>query len=567
MNTFKKYYLFSVAGALIASFYPLYMGFRVVRDMVKDGQVLAENYPKYIIPYTPISLAVIIAVLLMPLIIRYAGRFAPPAASAFSVGVFFLSELLLEKWVIVSSTVKTTLESWQMFMCYVPPQSFETRTWRPLDILVGDYSPAFKMHFYVISVVLILSLLNVIYGFGNMIKTSDRRRLKPLVLQAVSSAFLLGLCIFACFTAFFRDGEITVSPVSAVLMGVFFVVFGVTAGIYAASFLINKGKWLYVAVPSVISMAMTAVMYIGEMVLLSGHLYRFGSGFFFDGLGALVLAPVDIFIILMSGGVCALLLMLISNAKNKCRYLILGMAFICAAAAACLLINPEGASLDDAELLRMVDEIAGNDRVSGLSSSAYDYINARPDIYEKLIKGGQKTVDCFVRQLRTAENYGLCEYVMAAACSEITGIGKKEGEYNPKTWWASAAEWLVLYDGGTLGTGEKDADGDYLVYSYTGSADPINPTIWLSQNSDAFRFVYSSLSSHIATGRYELTDTTLTLRTSDGLSVYVFSKDVGGSFVFDLYNSSKFPEYDYSAGAAPQPPVPDGAVFSLVVPD
>lgn len=561
MNTFKKYYLLSVAGTLVAAFYPLYMGFRVVRDMVRDGQVLAANYPKYIIPYTPISLAVIVAVLLMPLIIKYARRFALPAASVFGVGVFFLAELLLEKWVIVTSTVKTTLESWQMYMCYVPPQQYETRTWRALDILIGEYSPAFKLHFYAISVVLILSLINVIYGFGSMIKSQDRRRLKPLVLQAVSSALLLGLCILACFTAFFRDGEITVSAVSAVLMCVFFVVFGVTAGVYAASFLTDTGR-ISIVVPSAISMAMTTVMYIGEMILLSGHLYRFGSGFFFEGLGAIVLAPVDILVILLSGGVCSLLLMLILKVKSKAKYIIFGAAFICLVTGACLLINLEDANLSDAELLMMVDEIAENTKVSRLSGNAYDYINAKPDVYKKLIRGGQNTVDCFVRELRTAESFGLREYIMAAACSEITGIGKKEGEYDPETWWASAGEWLALYDGGTLKSGD-----DYLAYSYDAPPDPINPTIWLSQTDDTFRFVYSALSSYIAVGRYELTDTTLTLRTSDGLNIYVFSKDTDSNFVFDLSKSSKFPEYAYSAGAVPQSPIPDGAVFSLAVSD
>jgi hypothetical protein len=42
-------------------------------------------------------------------------------------------------------------------------------------------------------------------------------------------------------------------------------------------------------------------MYIGEMILLSGHLYRFGSGFLFDGLKSIVLAPIDILIIIASG--------------------------------------------------------------------------------------------------------------------------------------------------------------------------------------------------------------------------------------------------------------------------
>jgi len=313
MTNFKRFYLFSVVGVFIASFYPLYMGVKVITDMVRDGTVMAENYPKYIIPYTPISLAVIIAVLLLPVMMKYAKKFSLAAASAISLIIFFVSELLLESQVIVTSTVKAKLESWQMFMCYIPPDRYETRTWSPIDVLIGDYNPAFKIHFYIISVALILALLNSFYGFAQMIISNNRNRLKALVIQSISAALFLGLCILACFTAFFRDGEITVSALSAVLMSVFFVVFGVTAGVFIGSLLIGKNKNLSVLLPSIVAAVVTLVMYIGEMILLSGHLYRFGSGFLFDGLPGIVLAPIDILVIMASGSITAA----ICNAFNK----------------------------------------------------------------------------------------------------------------------------------------------------------------------------------------------------------------------------------------------------------
>lgn len=34
---FKRYYLLSCLGVLIASFYPLYMGIQVVTDMIVNG--------------------------------------------------------------------------------------------------------------------------------------------------------------------------------------------------------------------------------------------------------------------------------------------------------------------------------------------------------------------------------------------------------------------------------------------------------------------------------------------------------------------------------------------------
>ena len=306
-KTFKNYYIFSVAMVLLISIYPLYMGVRVVSDMITQGTVLGADYPKYVIPYTPISLAVISGVLLLPILIKYAGRFALLAATCISTGIFFLSELLLESQVIVTTTLQTTLESWQMYMCYIPPELYETRRWRAVDVLIGEYSPAYKIHFYIISLVLILSFLNCFYGFGQMIKSGNRSRLKILILQAVSSVLFLGLCILACFTAFFRTGDLYVSPISAVLMSIFFVIFGVTMGIYAVSFLGGKKKWIRIAVSSGSAMAVTLIMYIGEMILLNGHLYRFGRGILFEGFAGVVLAPIDILLIVLSGCIAGVL--------------------------------------------------------------------------------------------------------------------------------------------------------------------------------------------------------------------------------------------------------------------
>ena len=62
---------------------------------------------------------------------------------------------------------------------------------------------------------------------------------------------------------------------------------------------------------------LTLIMYIGEMILLSGHLYRFGSGFLFDGLAGIVLAPIDILIIIASGCINATICYAISKTKSK----------------------------------------------------------------------------------------------------------------------------------------------------------------------------------------------------------------------------------------------------------
>ena len=317
-KTFRKYYLFSLLGVLLASCYPIYMGISVIVDMIRYGTVYAENYPKYIIPYTPIALALLVCVALIPVALKYFKKYALLFETVISTVLFFVFEFILERAVTVTRTVTgifSTLEDWQMFMCYVPPNSFEERTWTEVDVLMGEYSPAFKLHFYIISIVLIISILNCFYGFAKMIHTGDKSRRKSLVIQSVASGAFLGMCIWACFTAFYRNGDIQVSALSAVLMSVFFVLFGVTFGIYIESFTLNKKPLLSVWLPSVSAAVVTLVMYIGEMILLSGHLYRFGDGFFFAGIPGIVLAPVDIVVILGSGVMTAIIASFVRN-KN-----------------------------------------------------------------------------------------------------------------------------------------------------------------------------------------------------------------------------------------------------------
>lgn len=310
---FNRYYLLSCIGVLIASYYPLSMGVRVITDMTANGTVLKENYPKYIIPYTPICVAIIVGVLLMPLCIRLFRKYALFGGASIAAGVFFATESLFEQKVVVSTAEAVTrLEDWQMYMCYIPPEgwggpitTYKTQT--AVDILMGDYDPAFKLHFYMISVVLIITILNCLYGFGQMVKIGGKKRLAPLIIQSVCSLTFLGLCILACFTAFWRDGSIQVSPLSAALMTVFFVLVGVTVGVFVGSFLLEKRKFISIWIPSIVSSMMTFLMYIGEMILLNGHLYSFGTGFMFTGLPGIVFAPIDLLIILAAACITALI--------------------------------------------------------------------------------------------------------------------------------------------------------------------------------------------------------------------------------------------------------------------
>jgi len=79
-------------------------------------------------------------------------------------------------------------------------------------------------------------------------------------------------------------------------------------------------------------------MYTGEAVMMQGNLYRFGTGWFFNGLPGIILAPVDILVVLLSGAVAWLVL---SAARNRSKWpgkiTMIAIAAICAATA---LIGP-----------------------------------------------------------------------------------------------------------------------------------------------------------------------------------------------------------------------------------
>jgi len=144
-TNYKKYCWYSLAVAVAVSIYPLYMGISVITKMVQNGAVPIEEYPKYIIPYTPIAIALIVGVLLIPLFQRLSRKLDLLFGSITSIAVFFLAERIMETKVLVQTQELIPLESWQMSLCYIPPEQFETRTWEAVDVLLGGYSPAFKI--------------------------------------------------------------------------------------------------------------------------------------------------------------------------------------------------------------------------------------------------------------------------------------------------------------------------------------------------------------------------------------------------------------------------------------
>lgn len=309
---YRNFYLLSLLVVALASVYPIYMGVVTMSSYLQNGSIEVADYQKYIIPYTPICIALIASIALMPLIFKLFSRHTLPVISFIGTVLFFVFELGFEQIKVIEGYVKMPIESWQLSLCMATPEVLKSIG----EPIYAANNPAFKIHFYIISLVIILAVLNVIYGFSKMIREQDFGKKRPLIAQAVSVVMFIGLCILACFTSFYRNGTINISPLSAVLMSVFFIVFGITVGIYCGSVFYGKSKLLSKIIPSITASLTTLIMYIGELVLTGGVLFKYGKGFLFEPIKAIPFSVADIVIILISGMITYIVLQFINN-PNK----------------------------------------------------------------------------------------------------------------------------------------------------------------------------------------------------------------------------------------------------------
>jgi len=302
--SYKKFYFLSLFILLLASVYPLYMGFVTLGNYLEHGFINAADYQKYIIPYTPICIALIASAALMPLIFKLCKSYTLPVVSILGILLFLVFEFGFEQIKVIEGYVEMPLESWQLSLCMATPEVLRS-VGQPI---YAANNPAFKFHFYLIAIVMILAALNVIHGFGKMIRERNFSRKRPLIAQGVSALLLISLCIFACFTAFYRNGTLHIPSLSALLMAGFFTVFGITAGIYTGSLFYGRSPLFAKTIPALSASLTTFLMYVGELVLMDGVLFIYGQGFFFASLEIIPLSPADLLVILGSGVITYILM-------------------------------------------------------------------------------------------------------------------------------------------------------------------------------------------------------------------------------------------------------------------
>jgi len=258
-------------------------------------------------------IAVIVAAALLPAIYRLSKPFSLVITSGVGVGLFLIGEMLFEKIKVVEGYTTMPLQSWQYSLCVATPEVLRSIG----EPIYAENNPAFKVHFYMIAIVIILSVIGLLQGFMKFFTEGLHQKKKTLIVQAVCIVSFISLCILACFTAFYRNGTLYISPISAFLTGLFFIVFGITFGMYFAGHLHGKRKLLSILLPSIIAMLTTVAMYIGELVLMDGYLFIFGNGVFFEPLGPIPFSMCDILIILISGIITASLSILLNRSENN----------------------------------------------------------------------------------------------------------------------------------------------------------------------------------------------------------------------------------------------------------
>jgi len=365
-NKNRRFYLISIAVITILSAYPLINGIRMAAISAAKGAIEPEQYAKYVVPYTAICVSILLFAVLLPIFLKL-KRFAFPAGMISAYGVFFVVERFFETiqihvagmTLIDTSTLTpdnagsaATADIWQAALCIVSPdmrgQSLTYASQDSFLYVLGDQT--YKAHYYLISLIMITMVCGLLYGIAKMLRDNDRLQMKPVFLRGASTAALVAMCVFANTTAFFRRADPIQTPLASALTGLFFVMLGAAAGIYAGSYLLKKDKRFGIGAPVLLSLCVTVLMYIGEAVMMKGKLYRFGTGWFFGGLPGIVLAPVDILIVLLSGAAAWMILAAARKHENwpGKRTLIAVVALCTAVAASGLVIAataPE--SMDD----------------------------------------------------------------------------------------------------------------------------------------------------------------------------------------------------------------------------
>ncbi len=314
-QAFKRFYFGTLAILLVLSAYPLINGIRIMFLYLVNGVIEIDQYVRYVIPYAAMCFALLVFAALQPVWPKIFKKSTLALSTAVTLLLFVLAEVFFENMKINTNGLTPIkgfhpaprVDMWQAFSCFISPDAVRAMRRQAQVQQDGFYYVAgdstYKIHYYLVCFVIILILCGLIYGLGKMVRDKNKAAGIPLALQGASAAILVGLCIFANMTGFFRDTSPVQNLTASILTCLFFIVLGAAAGIYAGSFLLRKSKPLALGLPALLSGAVCVLMYVGEAAMMEGNLYRFGTGWFFTGISGISLAAVDLLVILLAAAV------------------------------------------------------------------------------------------------------------------------------------------------------------------------------------------------------------------------------------------------------------------------
>lgn len=370
---YKRFYFISLAVLLLLSAYPLINGTRMAWLSIQNGGIEPAQYAKYVIPYAAMCLSLVLFAAAQPLYFKI-KRFSFLVGIAVTYGIFFGAEQFFEHIqvhtagmslvnagllsIVDPSQIVTlptsSVDAWQASLCMISPFTMgQSVTFASQDrfyyVMAND---SYKLHYYLISAILIAMVCYLVYGLGKMFRSGDMTKKRRLFLQGISTMALLSLCVFANTTAFFRQAGAIQTPLASTLTCLFFLTLGAGVGNYIGSFFIGRSKRLGLLIPVLAAIMACTIMYMGEAVMMGGNLYRFGTGWFWSGLPGISLAPIDILLIMLCGFVTWLMVGITRNREGwPGKWTVFIASAVCAVVVACGIVIPITAPKGENDIL------------------------------------------------------------------------------------------------------------------------------------------------------------------------------------------------------------------------
>ena len=186
-----RFYLLTLGILLALSAYPLMMGLKIVLLYWRNGSIAPEEYARYAIPYTAISLSILITAALYPLLMRL-KQWSALAATVLALGLFVGVELYMEGIVINSPLIQKAVTVQLMSCVYTP---------RAVVSFQGVYDDTYKIHYFLVSFVMVALVVNVVYGYGRLFSGQAVRK-PALAMQTAAAALFVGCVCLQTSPAF-----------------------------------------------------------------------------------------------------------------------------------------------------------------------------------------------------------------------------------------------------------------------------------------------------------------------------------------------------------------------------